>query len=41
MQGLIWAGGYASGELHGHVYADVPPALEHWKARGVGRFIYS
>ncbi|MEU3479504.1 acireductone synthase [Streptomyces sp. NPDC033754] len=41
LQGLIWAGGYAAGELHGHVYADVPPALEHWKARGVGRFVYS
>ncbi|WP_405851539.1 acireductone synthase [Streptomyces sp. NBC_00090] len=41
LQGLIWARGYAAGELHGHVYPDVPPALERWKARGVGRFIYS
>ncbi|MFI6416298.1 acireductone synthase [Streptomyces sp. NPDC050842] len=41
LQGLIWADGYAEGRLHGHVYADVPPALEHWKARGVGRFVYS
>ncbi|MFE7587719.1 acireductone synthase [Streptomyces gardneri] len=41
LQGLIWASGYADGQLHGHVYADVPPALEHWKARGVGRFVYS
>ncbi|ALO06595.1 2,3-diketo-5-methylthio-1-phosphopentane phosphatase [Streptomyces venezuelae] len=41
LQGLIWASGYADGQLHGHVYADVPPALELWKARGVGRFVYS
>lgn len=41
LQGLIWAQGYGAGELHGHVYPDVPPALERWKAWGVGRFIYS
>ncbi|MFI6642902.1 acireductone synthase [Streptomyces sp. NPDC050504] len=41
LQGLIWADGYAAGELLGHVYPDVPPALEHWKARGTGRFVYS
>ncbi|MFE5913131.1 acireductone synthase [Streptomyces wedmorensis] len=41
LQGLIWSGGYAAGELSGHVYPDVPPALEQWKAQGTGRFIYS
>ncbi|WP_330241873.1 acireductone synthase [Streptomyces sp. NBC_00525] len=41
LQGLIWAGGYAAGELYGHVYPDVPPALRYWKTRGTGRFIYS
>ncbi|MEV4947723.1 acireductone synthase [Streptomyces sp. NPDC053755] len=41
LQGLIWARGYEAGELHGHVYPDVPPALERWKAWGVGRFVYS
>ncbi|GAA2934630.1 acireductone synthase [Streptomyces enissocaesilis] len=41
LQGLIWAEGYASGALHGHVYADVPRALERWKARGTARYIYS
>ncbi|MFD9240516.1 acireductone synthase, partial [Streptomyces sp. NPDC059556] len=41
LQGLIWSGGYAAGELHGHVYPDVPPALECWRTRGTGRFIYS
>ncbi|MBT2399806.1 acireductone synthase [Streptomyces sp. ISL-100] len=41
VQGLIWAEGYASGELHGHVYAEVPRALEGWKARGMARYIYS
>ncbi|MEV8588823.1 acireductone synthase [Streptomyces sp. NPDC051180] len=41
LQGLIWSGGYDAGELHGHVYPDVPPALEHWQRDGTGRFIYS
>ncbi|MFE6781617.1 acireductone synthase [Streptomyces sp. NPDC057680] len=41
LQGLIWSGGYAAGELHGHVYPDVPPALECWQTQGTGRFIYS
>src|SRR5262249_11970073 len=26
LQGLIWRDGYEKGELHGSVYADVPPA---------------
>lgn len=41
LQGLIWAEGYAAGELNGHVYPDVPHALRHWKTQGTGRFIYS
>jgi enolase-phosphatase E1 len=41
LQGLVWQDGYASGELHGQVYSDVPPAFERWRARGLGIFIYS
>ncbi|MGW8987467.1 acireductone synthase [Streptomyces parvus] len=41
VQGLIWADGYVAGELYGHVYPDVPPALRRWKAEGTGRYIYS
>jgi enolase-phosphatase E1 len=41
MQGLVWAAGYASGELKGHFYADVPKALARWQAQGVGLGIYS
>ncbi|MEC4015441.1 acireductone synthase [Streptomyces sp. H27-D2] len=41
LQGLIWADGYAAGELSGHVYPDVPTALARWKASGVARYIYS
>ncbi len=41
IQGKIWLEGYQSGELHGEVFADVPPALERWDARGVDIRIFS
>ena len=41
LQGLIWADGYASGALVGHVYEDVPPALRALSAAGVRLFVYS
>jgi enolase-phosphatase E1 len=41
LQGMIWEVGYASGELRGHVYADVPPALRRWHARGLRLAVYS
>jgi enolase-phosphatase E1 len=41
LQGMIWASGYAAGELYGHVYPEVPSALERWKAQGIARYIYS
>ncbi len=41
LQGLIWAAGYASGELRGHVFPDVPDALERWAAAGTTVAIYS
>ncbi len=41
LQGLIWRGGFESGELVSHVFADVPPALEQWAASGLDVRIYS
>lgn len=31
LQGIIWQAGYASGELRGQVYPDVPRAFERWR----------
>jgi enolase-phosphatase E1 len=41
LQGMIWADGYASGELDGHVYPDTPVAMRRWRARGIAVHIYS
>lgn len=41
VQSLIWAEGYADGTLTGHVYDDVPAALERWAKAGIARYIYS
>lgn len=41
LQGWIWQQGYAAGELLGHVYDDVPPALQRWKDAGMRLFVYS
>jgi enolase-phosphatase E1 len=41
LQGLIWEEGYAGGELRGHVFADVPPALAAWRAAGVRLRVFS
>jgi len=41
LQGLIWEQGYESGELHGEVYPDVPPAIRRWRDQGIGVAIYS
>lgn len=41
LQGLIWADGYARGELLASLYADVPPVLKAWKASGLTLAVYS
>jgi enolase-phosphatase E1 len=41
LQGLIWAGGFHSGQLVAHVYPDVLPAIERWRAAGLDVRIYS
>ncbi|MCU1243527.1 MAG: phosphoglycolate phosphatase [Candidatus Acidoferrum typicum] len=41
LQGRIWQQGYERGELHGEVYADVPPAFARWRRQGRVISIYS
>jgi enolase-phosphatase E1 len=41
LQGLIWQAGFAAGDLVGHVYPDVPPALAAWTAAGCDVYVYS
>jgi len=41
LQGKIWQQGYASGELRGEVYADVPQAFERWRRQGREICMYS
>ncbi len=41
LQGHVWANGYASGQFKGHVYPDVKPAFERWKAKGIKMGVYS
>lgn len=41
LQGLIWAEGYAAGELTGHIYDDAAEALRRWHAAGHALYVYS
>ena len=41
LQGLVWRGGFESGEMKAHVYDDVPAALSRWQQAGLGLRIYS
>lgn len=41
LQGMIWADGYARGDLRGHVYDDAVRELRAWHAAGVPLAIYS
>ncbi len=41
LQGKIWQQGFASGELHGEVYPDVPAAFERWRRQKKIICIYS
>jgi enolase-phosphatase E1 len=41
LQGMIWRGGFESGELVAHVFDDVPPALSQWADSGLDVRIYS
>jgi len=41
IQGMIWAEGYAKGEIKGVLYPDVPPALRRWAKAGLRLYVYS
>jgi 2,3-diketo-5-methylthio-1-phosphopentane phosphatase len=41
LQGEIWQEGYATGELKGQVFGDVPGALRRWREGGKRISIYS
>lgn len=41
LQGIIWAEGFAKGEITSHFFEDVPPRLREWHARGVRLAVYS
>ena len=41
LEGKIWQKGFESGELHGEVYPDVPPAFARWRRQGREICIYS
>lgn len=41
LQGLVWAKGYASGNIKGHIYTDVLPAFKRWHEAGIRLAIYS
>lgn len=41
LQGLIWDAGYRSGALRGHLFPDVPVALEAWREAGIRLRVFS
>jgi enolase-phosphatase E1 len=41
LQGVIWEEGYRTGALRGHLFPDVPPALQAWRAAGVRLRVFS
>ena len=41
VQGIIWKSGYESGQITGHVYDDVPTALNQWRALGLKIGVFS
>lgn len=41
LQGKIWRQGYEEGSLKSQVFADVAPAFERWRARGLSINIFS
>jgi enolase-phosphatase E1 len=41
LQGLVWAAGYASGELVSPIYPDAAAGLKRWKGQGRTLAVYS
>ena len=41
LQGIIWAEGFAAGEIHSQFFDDVPPRLFAWRDAGIRLTVYS
>jgi enolase-phosphatase E1 len=41
LQGIIWAEGFAAGEIHSQFFDDVPPRLRAWHEDGIRLAVYS
>lgn len=41
LQGLIWKNGFESGQMTAHLFEDVAPAIENWRANDIDVRIYS
>lgn len=41
LQGILWAEGFAAGEIHSQFFDDVPPVLRAWSEAGVRLVSYS
>ena len=41
LQGMVWAEGYARGELVGDLFAEVPGVLRDWQQQGLVLGVYS
>jgi enolase-phosphatase E1 len=41
IQGLTWSAGYANGDLHSEVFADVPDVFRRWTEKQIRIAIYS
>lgn len=41
LQGMIWAGGFASGAFKGHIYPDAAAALRRWHGEGLRLYVFS
>lgn len=41
LQGIIWAEGFAAGEIHSQFFEDVPPRLHAWHEAGIRLAVYS
>ncbi|MCM3615530.1 acireductone synthase [Microbacterium enclense] len=41
LQGIIWAEGFAAGEIHSQFFDDVPPRLHAWHEDGIRLAVYS
>ncbi|WP_405654957.1 acireductone synthase [Streptomyces sp. RK9] len=41
LQGVLWAEGFALGDLVSHFYEDVVPVLRRWHAAGLRLYVYS